>query len=94
MKKFNFLSLILVCVLTAFLIISFKVVFDDEDSVLDIFCNIDGSFRCEEIFASILSPTGIVSEHNDIAISPKSFMAYLERQEKSPPANSMIFSIV
>jgi hypothetical protein len=91
MKKSNFLSLILICVIVASLIIFTKAICEDEDSALDILCNTNDSFRYEELFASILSYSGIFYEYHDIAISPKSIMAYLERHEKSPPVNPVIF---
>ena len=90
MKKANFLSLILICVIAASLIIFTKAICEDEDSAFDMLCNTNGSFWYEELFASILSYAGIFYEHHDDAISPKSIMAYLERHEKSPPVNPVI----
>ncbi|MDD5594919.1 MAG: hypothetical protein PHY94_01615 [Candidatus Omnitrophica bacterium] len=92
MKKSIFLSLILICVVIVVPIIIFtRVVCEDEDSVPDIFCNINGSFEYEKIFASIFSCSGILYEHRVITVSPRSIMAYLERHEKSPPLNPAIF---
>ncbi|MFA6357920.1 MAG: hypothetical protein WCY09_04550 [Candidatus Omnitrophota bacterium] len=91
MEKFGFLKLILVFVLSVFLIAFFTAACDDEDSALDIFCDIDGFFRYDELFAGILFQSGVLYEHST-AIPPKSFMAYLERHEKSPPFNPIIFS--
>jgi hypothetical protein len=87
MKKPNFLSLILICVIAAPLIIFTKAICEDEDSAFDMLCNSADSFRYEELFANILSNPGIFYEHHDTAVSPRSIMAYLERQEKSPPIN-------
>jgi serine protease inhibitor len=91
MKKINFLILVLFCVIAASLVIFTKAICDDEDSAFDMLCNANDSFRFEEIFASILSYRGIFYEHHNVAISPISIMAYLERQEKSPPLAPKIF---
>ncbi len=92
MKKSIFLSLILICVVMVVpIIIVTRVVCEDEDSALDILCNINDSFVYEKIFASIFSCSGTLYEHRDIMISPRSIMAYLERHEKSPPVNPAIF---
>lgn len=89
--KLNFLSLILICVIIASVIIFTKAVCEDEDFGFDALCNINDSFRYKELFADILSCSGIFYGHHDIAISHKSIMAYLERHEKSPPAIPAIF---
>ncbi len=91
MKKFNSLSLILICAIVASLFIFTKAICEDEDSGFDSLCNANDFIRYEELFASILTCSMALYEHQDIAISPESIMAYLERYEKSPPANPTIF---
>jgi len=91
MKKSNFLSLILICVIVASLIIYTKAICEDEDFAFDVLYKTNDSFRFDEFFASILSCSGILYEYRAIAIAPVSIMAYLERHEKSPPVNPPIF---
>lgn len=91
MKKTNFLSLILICVIATSLVVFTKAICEDEDFVLAMLCNSSDSFWYEEFLATILSYSGIFYEYQDITIAPKSIMAYLERQEKSPPLNPVIF---
>ena len=91
MKKSNFLNLIIICVIVVSFIIFTKAICEDQDSGFDNLCNANDFIRYEELFDSILSYSGILCEHHDIAISPESIMAYLERYEKSPPTNPAIF---
>ena len=85
MKRSDFLRFVLICGIVAAVIIFTKAICEDEDSTCDILCNTNDSFRYEELFASLLSPTGICDEHRDDAFSRTSITAYLERHEKSPP---------
>ena len=54
MKKFNSLSLILICAIVASLFIFTKAICEDEDSGFDSLCNANDFIRYEELFASIL----------------------------------------
>jgi hypothetical protein len=92
MKKAKFLSSILVCLIAISLIVFSKALCDDEDSTVDMLCDTNVSFRYEELFASILSRAGIFYEHHHSKISSASIMAFLERHEKSPPLNPVIFA--
>jgi len=91
MKKSNFLNLLLICVIIISIIIFTKAICEDEDSGFDSLCNANDFIRYAELFAGILSCSGILYEHQDFGISPESIMAYLARYEKSPPADSAIF---
>jgi hypothetical protein len=90
MKKSDFLSLILICVIAVPLIIFTRAICEDEDYAFDMLCNAADSFRYQELFADILSYVGVFYEHQDDTVSPQPIMAYLERHEKSPPLNSVI----
>jgi hypothetical protein len=83
MKKSNFL--ILICIIAVPFVIFSKAICEDEDSIFDVLCDINGSLRYEQLFVSILSYVGIFYGYRDIALSSPSIMKYLERHEKSPP---------
>ena len=91
MKKSRFLNLILICILVASVIVFTKAICEDEDSVSDILCDANDYFHYRELFAGILVNFGFFYEYQARVVLHKSIMAYLERQEKSPPANSPIF---
>ncbi len=93
MKKLNLLSCILVLILIASVVVFTKAICEDEDSVSDILCDASDYLRYKELFANILANPGFFYEYPDCVISHKSIMAYLERQEKSPPTSSSIFVI-
>jgi len=90
MKKPNFLNLILIFILIASVLVFSKAICEDEDSVSDILCDASDYFLYKELFASISSATGFFYEYRNFVISHKSIIAYLERQEKSPPVNSSV----
>jgi len=90
MQKSKFLNFILICILITSVIVFTKAICEDADSVSDILCDANDYFRYRELFASILINSGFFYESYDFVISHKSIIAYLERQEKSPPINSLI----
>jgi len=94
MKKSNFLSLILISILIVSVLAFSKAICVDEDAGSDILCDINGYFRYKELFASILTNPEFFCGHGDCVISNKPIMTFLERQEKSPPFNSLIFVTV
>ena len=90
MKRTNFLSSVLVCLIAISLVVFSKVICEDEDYTLDMLCNTNGSFYYDELLVDILSRAGIFYEQKDSSFSPAPIMAFLERQEKSPPLPSGI----
>ena len=91
MKKTDFLRLIFICAIVASIVIFTKAIYDDEDSAFDMLCSTADPFRYEELFAHIMSSTGIFYAHHESAVSSTSIMAYLERHEKSPPVTPQFF---
>jgi hypothetical protein len=91
MKKYNFICIILVCIIVASIILFCKAVYEDEDFIFDILCNTDILPLYAEFFISILLCMGILYEYGNSSFSSQSVIAYLERYEKSPPTNSVIF---
>jgi hypothetical protein len=87
MKKHNLTNYILVCVITAFIILFCKAVYENEDSIFDILCNTSDSPLYAEFFISILLCSGILYVYWITSLSPQSVIAYLARHEKSPPGN-------
>ena len=93
MKKYNFISIILVCIIAISLIVVCKAIYEDEDSILDILCSTSAS-SYEGLFIGILLCLGILYDYRIASISPQSIMAYLARYEKSPPVYPSIFATI
>ena len=85
MKKPNVLASILICGLAICVIIFTKAIYVDDDSFFEVLGNSANFFAYDELFENILSTAKTFYVHFTQAISSKSIIAYLERQEKSPP---------
>jgi hypothetical protein len=92
MKKYNYISFILVCIIAISVIFFCKAVFEDEDSLFETLCNANDLALYAEFFAGILLCSGILYAYRTISLSPQSVIAYLARHEKSPPGNSPILN--
>jgi hypothetical protein len=91
MKKYNFICIILVCIIVVSIILFCKAIYEDDDFIFDISCNTDGLPLYAEFFISILLCFGILYECGIISFSSQSDIAYLARHEKSPPVNPAFF---
>ena len=85
MKKYNFICIILVCIIVASIILFCKAVYEDDELIFDILCNTNGLSLYAEFFISILLGFGILFEYRIASFSSQSVIAYLARHEKSPP---------
>lgn len=91
MKKYNFICIILVCIIVVSIILFCKAVYEDDDFIFDILCNTNDLPLYAGFFISILLCSGILYEHGIISFSSQSVIAYLARHEKSPPINPTFF---
>ena len=85
MKRLNLLNLVLIFSVIASLVIFTKAVCEDDASSYDSLYYACDCFKYDELFAGILSYPGVFYGYFGTSVSPKSIIAYLERQEKSPP---------
>lgn len=91
MKKYNLTGIVLVCIVVISIMFFCKAVYADDDFIFDILCNTNDLPLYAEFFITILLCFGILYEHETILSFSSSVIAYLARNEKSPPVNSAIF---
>ena len=94
MKKYNFIFIILVCIIVVSIILFCKAIYEDGDSISDILCNTNDLSLYVEFFISILLCFGILYEYGIISFYSQSVIAYLARYEKSPPGNPVLLTKV
>jgi len=94
MKRFNFVSIILISVIIISIIICCKAVYEDDDFIFDIFGNTNNLMLFEELFICVLFCFGIFYEYEIISFSAHPAIAYLARHEKSPPGDELISAII
>lgn len=85
-KKISFLNLILICVIILTLFAFAKAFCEDEDTIIDGFCENKDLFHYYELIVSAVLQRGIFFEHRNDTIPVQPTILFLERQEKSPPA--------
>jgi len=90
MKRQYYLNLVIICIIVASLVIFTKAICDDDDTLLDAPPH-EGYFYYTDLFRSPLSQSGTLFELQNKDVSLPQIISYLERQEKSPPVNLVIF---
>ena len=90
MKIKSILSLILICLITASLIIFTKAVCEDDDFIFDSLFDLNDYFRYKDLFTSVLLASAIFYICHNLLVLFKSIITYLARYEKSPPVNSAL----
>jgi hypothetical protein len=90
MKRLYSLNLIIICVIIVSLFIFTKAICDDDDTLLDTPPH-EGYSYYSDLFRSPLSQLGILFELRNNTVPLRQIISYLERQEKSPPVNLVIF---
>ena len=91
MKNAYFLKLVLICIITTSLFVFTKAICDDEDTLLDTPYENDTYFYYNELLKNALSHTEVLFADRNDAVPLQQIIFYLERQEKSPPVNPVVF---
>lgn len=89
MRRQYYLNLVIVCLTVVSLCIFAKAVFDDDDVLGDVLPQ-DGYFHYFEWCKNPLLRPGVLFELGTDTVLPPQIIFYLERQEKSPPANPAV----
>jgi len=90
MKRQYYLNSVVICIIIASLFIFTKAICDDDDTLLDAPPH-EGYFFRADLLSNPLFQSGILFELQNNPVSIPQIISYLERQEKSPPFNLVIF---
>lgn len=93
MKRLYLLRVALIAIIAVSLVASFVTIYSDDEPTFDLLCNNIDFLLYARLLSDSISCKGIYYEYSNLVIYPCILIAYLARNEKSPPCSNIQYQL-